>query len=170
MNWLDELEATIAKADAEGASGLILETRSPEGYRQLIGPFSKEDASIYEAIERLQAEAEGDGTDYSVSLLFPVTSTYVVHPNYNRINGTPRLAPWGDICLCGGIRYYHASEPLGCDDCPCESFRPAGAEAPSLPPPPGLREPEPPYPFCMSHYRAQCIKAGRCMAYPTCAD
>lgn len=41
------------------------------------------------------------------------------HPDYQ-----PGSGPQGDRCLCGGIRYWHAAPPHGCDDCDCTAFRP----------------------------------------------
>lgn len=42
------------------------------------------------------------------------------HPIYSPTDGTD---PNGDRCVCGGIRYWHAVDPHGCDDCDCTSFR-----------------------------------------------
>ena len=41
------------------------------------------------------------------------------HPNYPVRKGDPAL----DRCVCGGVRHWHAVEPHGCDDCPCDEFR-----------------------------------------------
>ena len=40
------------------------------------------------------------------------------HPDYPQDRGTPQ----GDRCVCGGIRYWHAVAPYGCDDCDCTEF------------------------------------------------
>ena len=44
----------------------------------------------------------------------------VVHPDYS--NSAPRGTSAGDRCVCGGVRYWHAKAPYGCDDCPCTEF------------------------------------------------
>lgn len=41
-----------------------------------------------------------------------------VHPDYPQDRGNPQ----GDRCVCGGIRYWHAVHPYGCDDCECSTF------------------------------------------------
>jgi len=43
------------------------------------------------------------------------------HPNYHADPTTPQGRP----CLCGGIAYWHAPAPHGCDDCDCVEFEPA---------------------------------------------
>ena len=48
-------------------------------------------------------------------------SRWVPHPTY-RAPDEPGLDPRGDRCVCGGIRYWHAVAPHGCDDCPCTEF------------------------------------------------
>ena len=40
------------------------------------------------------------------------------HPDYPVRHGDPAM----DRCECGGVRYLHAPEPYGCDDCPCREF------------------------------------------------
>ena len=44
----------------------------------------------------------------------------VDHPTYSPVDKNDKR---GDRCTCGGIRYWHAVEPHGCDDCDCTSFR-----------------------------------------------
>ena len=46
------------------------------------------------------------------------------HPDYPQDRGTPQ----GDRCTCGGIRYWHAAAPYGCDDCDCAMFTPEAAD------------------------------------------
>ena len=42
------------------------------------------------------------------------------HPDYGL--GPPRGGS-GDLCTCGGIRYWHATKVGGgCEDCPCPEF------------------------------------------------
>lgn len=44
--------------------------------------------------------------------------TTAPHPDYPQDRGNPQ----GDRCVCGGIRYWHAVAPHGCDDCGCTQF------------------------------------------------
>ena len=42
------------------------------------------------------------------------------HPDYS---GGIFAPGQGDRCICGGIRYWHAKPPYGCDDCnECVAF------------------------------------------------
>ena len=48
----------------------------------------------------------------------------VDHPTYSPVDKNDKR---GDRCTCGGIRYWHAVDPHGCDDCDCTSFRPVAS-------------------------------------------
>lgn len=128
IDFLNDLEARCAELDTEGASGLLLEVVSGD-YRQIIGPFAKGDATIFDAIERLKAEEddESNPNEYRVALLHPVSSTQIPHPDYSRVSGrwTTDMnhgVPGDTKCVCGGIAHWHAPSPDGCDDCPCTRF------------------------------------------------
>lgn len=76
MTYKDKLECELDIQDAELASGLLIEM-GMHGTAQLIGPFPKDTAEIYEAIARLQAEETPDDPpiSYRVVLLFPASDT-----------------------------------------------------------------------------------------------
>lgn len=127
-DFLIYLEARAASEEMAAAIGLILEVVTADG-RQLIGPFPKNTAAIYEAIERCGEfeDPEAEPNIYRIAPLMPVKSTYLVHPDYrpvaayavNNIHGVSGNTP----CTCGGIAHYHAIAPHGCDDCSCTEFQ-----------------------------------------------
>jgi hypothetical protein len=48
-------------------------------------------------------------------------TTETQHPDYFAYGKAPGSS--SDRCVCGGIRYWHATpEGGGCEDCPCEKF------------------------------------------------
>ena len=65
--------SSIALAEFDQASGLVVEMKTPSGYRELIGPFPKDTAEAFELIEHLRGEEdlEGDPNTYEIVLLFP---------------------------------------------------------------------------------------------------
>lgn len=78
MKLLEEIEARIVREELESATGLLLEVITP-CYRQMIGPFPKDTADIYIAIERLSNEqpAEEEQNTYEVHLMFPLSTTEI---------------------------------------------------------------------------------------------
>lgn len=126
VDFLNDLEARCAELEVEGASGLLLEVIAG-GYRQIIGPFAKGDVTIFDAIERLKAEEDGESepNEYRVALLHPVASTRILHPDYGPGPQSIDMyhgVPGNTRCVCGGIAHWHAVAPHGCDDCRCERF------------------------------------------------
>lgn len=78
MKPLEELEARMVEEERDSATGLLLEVITPY-YRQFIGPFPKDTADIYMAMERLSNEQDPDEekNSYKVHLLSPVESSEV---------------------------------------------------------------------------------------------
>lgn len=59
------------------------------------------------------------------------------HRDYRAVSGLPRPidqnygVPGDTPCKCGGIAWYHAKAPFGCDDCEeCHEFKPAEESSP----------------------------------------
>ena len=49
-------------------------------------------------------------------------NTKTKHPDYLWATAEDPGNPKHDRCICGGIRYWHAVHPYGCDDCGCNEF------------------------------------------------
>lgn len=121
VDFLNELEARIAADELDTATGLLLDVEAVGGARFIYGPFPKDVATVFEAIERLSDEEdpEAEPNVYTVRTLQPVSQTFVAHPAYPVDPTNGEL----DHCICGGVRHWH-SPVYGCDDeCGCGEFR-----------------------------------------------
>lgn len=120
VDFLNELEARLATEELETATALLLEVEAAGG-RFLYGPFPKDVATVFEAIERLSDEEDPEAQPnvYNVLLLQPVSQTFPPHPEYPVDPSNGEL----DRCVCGGVRHWHGTG-TGCeDDCGCRTFR-----------------------------------------------
>ena len=74
---IDQILAALQErhdlADHEDAVGIVLEVVTAAGYRQLIGPYDKDTADVFAAIESLASEEDSDDEPnvYNLVPLFP---------------------------------------------------------------------------------------------------
>jgi hypothetical protein len=75
LNYLQFMEALVGLSDFESATGIVIELQTSSGYSQLIGPYRKDTADVFEAVERLRSEEDSSDVPntYAVKLLFPTS-------------------------------------------------------------------------------------------------